>query len=245
MHAPTVNGDLSCSTGRRENLGSASARTRNFQGKRDAHTTEVEKELNNTLCWLLERYGNQEEGSEERLVAWLRDFVASVVNRSIRDSSSADDAAQEIVLKFHERNLAAKLLKISKNGDPPCYFLVRVVSNAVTDVARKIARRSKREIAFFPGSPQELDLADEADDPCQRAMRNEQTTAVHDLLLALGETDRQLVLLHYGFLGRREGYVAIAERLGIKEEAAKKRGYRAILTLRKALRHRVEESCQV
>lgn len=144
-------------------------------------------------------------------------------------------------IKFHVRQLAFDLLNIPKSGNQPCRFLGVVVNNALCDVVRKTSIHSRREIPTLVEGLPERSLADDTGDPCQQAIRIERAPIEQELLLSLDEADRCLVMHHYGFLGAAEGYAAIAERLGIEEESAKKRGYRAILTLRKCMRSQFGE----
>jgi RNA polymerase sigma factor (sigma-70 family) len=203
---------------------------------RDAATISTESETENDLRQLLEDYDSCKEGSEERFIVWLRAYVLGVVKRSIRDSYEADDAAQEIVFKFHAKLLAFDLLKMLRNQHPVYRFLFVVVNHALCDIVRRISRRSRHEITTSDGELPTSGLADEAPDPCQQAIKAELFSEVRGMLLALEKVDQHLVMLHYGFLGPSESYSSIAARLGLKEKSARKRGYRAVLLLRKRLR---------
>ncbi|HVY71054.1 MAG TPA: RNA polymerase sigma factor [Verrucomicrobiae bacterium] len=176
---------------------------------------------------LLEGRSCGEPGAEERFVAWLTNHVSRIVRSNIDDSHWAADAVQEIVLKFHLRDLASILLELVRRGESPLSFLNRSCKNALLDLIRKRRRLTTREFLVPPQELPNLEIVD-GNVPATEEELGEQITVVTSLLSRLDSEERHLIELHFGLQGEPLGYAEAARMLGISKEAAKKRGQRTL-----------------
>lgn len=145
-------------------------------------------------------------------------LMYNVAMRILHKSDLAEEAVQDAFV-----NIVANLQRIHSIPCPQrVAFCVVIVKNA----AINIIRRQKRVIYL-----EDLDYVpdEESEDAERLFFRAEETGELLRHMEALPSDDRLLLQMKWG---KGMNYKRIAELLGISEEAAKKRGQRAVARLR-------------
>jgi RNA polymerase sigma-70 factor (ECF subfamily) len=176
---------------------------------------------------LLEGVRRREPAALESFYDSYFDMVYRFAVRMLGDRGLAEDAAQEVFLKIHR---AADRLDSQRDPRP---WVMTIVANVCRDVWRSAEHRLSRRSTSLdgPDDPGRA-LRDERADPDRELVLRERERSVQQALLALPAPMRELVLMHdYQGLGHEE----IAQVLGIRHAAARKRYSRALAALGKLL----------
>lgn len=156
------------------------------------------------------------------------ELVYRFAARMLGDRGLAEDAAQEVFLKIYR---AADRLDPQRDPRP---WVMTIVANVCRDLWRSAEHRlSRRALSLDgPGDPGRS-LQDDHAGPERDLLQREREQRVQQALLALPAAMRELLLMHdYQGLGHDE----IAQVLGIRHAAARKRYSRALAALGKLLR---------
>jgi RNA polymerase sigma-70 factor (ECF subfamily) len=158
------------------------------------------------------------------------DRVFGLVYRLMGDRPLAEDVTQEVFLKVHR---AADRID---PGRDPAPWLMTIAHNACRDVWRSSAHRMSRRAASLDAhAPLAATLAAAVRDPEEEALATERERLVQAAIDRLPEPLRASVLMHdYEGLGHEQ----IAEIVGIRHAAARKRYSRAIAALATLLKGR-------
>ncbi len=168
---------------------------------------------------LLRRYVESgSEGAFAKIVERHRDWVYSVCVRRLGDPHGAEDAAQAVFMA-----LAQKARALAKR-ESITGWLYQAANFAAADARKMARRRAQRE-------------AEAADMHAQRLADTEETwerlvLQLEPAMDRLSAKERVILLQRYY---EKETHQEIARRLGVSEEAAKKRVARAIESLRAIL----------
>ncbi|MGA2501260.1 MAG: sigma-70 family RNA polymerase sigma factor, partial [Tepidisphaeraceae bacterium] len=166
---------------------------------------------------LLRQYA--ETGSEQafaEIVTRNLGWVYAVCLRGVRDRHLAEDVAQAVFVL-----LARKARQMNENTILRGW-LFKTSRFAVADAVKKRARENRKLVPFCELS--ETHLAQE-----EEAAWEEIVPILDEAVSCLCSDDRQVILLRF-YEGHR--MVEVGQRLGISEEAAKKRVSRAVEKLR-------------
>lgn len=129
-----------------------------------------------------------ERRAVDRLLALIRPLVVRYcrarVGRQERSFASADDVAQEVCLA-----VLTALPTYQDQGRPFLAFVYGIAAHKVADAHRAAARNRAEPVAEVPDSP-EPDAG-----PEQRAMREELSTRMADLLRVLPAKQREILVL--------------------------------------------------
>jgi RNA polymerase sigma-70 factor (ECF subfamily) len=124
----------------------------------------------------------------ERLLRYVRPLVIRYcrarVGRQERSFASADDVAQEVCLA-----VLTALSSYRDQGRPFLAFVYGIAAHKVADAHRAAARNRAEPVAEVPDEP-ELDAG-----PEQRAMREEMTAQMAELLKVLPAKQREILVL--------------------------------------------------
>jgi RNA polymerase sigma-70 factor (ECF subfamily) len=161
----------------------------------------------------------------EAVLASIRPLVVRYcrarVGRQERNFASADDVAQEVCLA-----VLTALPSYRDQGRPFLAFVYGIAAHKVADAHRAAGRNRSEPVADVPDEP-ETDAG-----PEQRALRQELTKEMGELLQVLPEKQREIVLLRVVVgLSAEE----TAEAVGSTPGAVRVAQHRALARLRKAL----------
>jgi RNA polymerase sigma-70 factor (ECF subfamily) len=124
----------------------------------------------------------------ERLLGYVRPLVVRYcrarVGRQERSFASADDVAQEVCLA-----VLTALSSYRDQGRPFLAFVYGIAAHKVADAHRAAARNRAEPVAEVPDEP-ELEAG-----PEQRAMRDETTARMAELLQVLPAKQREILVL--------------------------------------------------
>lgn len=188
--------------------------------------TEIFSRLKSAAFHELVRSSMQgEQEAVATLFAWVRPAIVrycrSRIGRSGSAYSSADDVAQEICM--------AVLGALARYGDEPESFLpfvYGIAAHKVADAHRAAGRNRSEPVAEVPDEP-ETDAG-----PEQRAMQQDLSRRMKDLLDVLPDKQRDIVLLRVVVgLSAEE----TAEAIGSTPGAVRVAQHRALARLRKTL----------
>lgn len=161
----------------------------------------------------------------ERVLASVRPLVVRYcrarVGRQERNFASADDVAQEVCLA-----VLTALPSYRDQGRPFLAFVYGIAAHKVADAHRAAGRNRSEPVADVPDEP-ETDAG-----PEQRALRQELTQQMNDLLQVLPDKQREIVLLRVVVgLSAEE----TAEAVGSTPGAVRVAQHRALARLRRTL----------
>lgn len=161
----------------------------------------------------------------ERVLASIRPLVVRYcrarVGRQERNFASADDVAQEVCLA-----VLTALPSYRDQGRPFLAFVYGIAAHKVADAHRAAGRNRSEPVADVPDEPET-----EAG-PEQRALRQELTQQMSELLQVLPDKQREIVLLRVVVgLSAEE----TAEAVGSTPGAVRVAQHRALARLRKSL----------
>jgi RNA polymerase sigma-70 factor, ECF subfamily len=161
----------------------------------------------------------------ERVLASIRPLVVRYcrarVGRQERNFASADDVAQEVCLA-----VLTALPGYRDQGRPFLAFVYGIAAHKVADAHRAAGRNRSEPVAEVPDEP-ETDAG-----PEQRALRQELTRQMNELLQVLPEKQREIVVLRVVVgLSAEE----TAEAVGSTPGAVRVAQHRALARLRKSL----------
>lgn len=122
------------------------------------------------------------------------------LHRKLRDEERAHELAQEAFMRA-----------LDHAPDDPRGWIFTVAGNLARDEVRKVIRRRKHLTLIKA----ETTAADPGPDPLQQVERRERTERARRALEALGERDREVLLLWDSGLG----YGEIAQRMGLAQGA--------------------------
>jgi RNA polymerase sigma-70 factor (ECF subfamily) len=166
---------------------------------------------------------------DERLVEKLRTAVRGFVGSRVRDSASAEDIAQDVLLKISAR------LDSLKSTERIEAWTFRIARNSISDYFR-----AARPLEQFQEEVHSKNLvsASEADNFDEDSrLRGEINAYIRSVIEALPSIHREALLLtEYDGLSQ----VQLARRLGLSVSAAKSRVKRA----RAALKEEIERCCR-
>ncbi len=169
-----------------------------------------------------------------RLVDAYRNVVCSIVTAVLRDLEASEDVAQEVFV--------AAWTGLGKLRNPASFlpWLRQLARNQARFFARTRARRLRREQAADHDDVL-ASVADPSPSATQTLVTAEQLELLAEALDELPDDAREVVTLYY-----REGRSArqVAELLGIREDAVKKRLERARALLRRELLERFGETIE-
>ena len=161
----------------------------------------------------------------ERVLASIRPLVVRYcrarVGRQERNFASADDVAQEVCLA-----VLTALPSYRDQGRPFLAFVYGIAAHKVADAHRAAGRNRSEPVAEVPDEP-ETDAG-----PEQRALRQELTKQMSELLQVLPDKQREIVVLRVVVgLSAEE----TAEAVGSTPGAVRVAQHRALARLRKTL----------
>lgn len=157
--------------------------------------------------------------------------VYRVLLRLTGSPEEAEDLAQEVFLRLHQRPLA-----IEADGEVNLAgWLYRVASNTGFNALRSRKRGWRRALHWWK---LERPLSGEVASPAREAERQEQVDEVRQALLKLKERDRTALILRYSGVS----YAEIAAALGIKPSSVGTTLVRAERALRSAYQAGTAES---
>ncbi len=161
----------------------------------------------------------------ESVLASIRPLVVRYcrarVGRQERNFASADDVAQEVCLA-----VLTALPSYRDQGRPFLAFVYGIAAHKVADAHRAAGRNRSEPVADVPDEP-ETDAG-----PEQRALRQELTKQMNDLLQVLPDKQREIVLLRVVVgLSAEE----TAEAVGSTPGAVRVAQHRALARLRRTL----------
>jgi RNA polymerase sigma-70 factor, ECF subfamily len=186
------------------------------------------------LFALMDRYCDGDPRAFARLHAALTPRLRGFLIKLVRDESTADDLLQVTFLKAH----IARERFCVPGGDPDgavqgWYFAI--ARNVALDHLRQRGRRERREVGLGRDDDRELEIADGTASIEDAAVYFEHSEAVieqiREALAQLPPGQREVVELH-----KLQGMsmAEVAERLDIREGAARvraHRGYKALARL--------------
>lgn len=209
-----------------------SAKTSSLDGSTDRVAGRTDTK---GLFALMDRYCDGDPRAFARLHAALTPRLRGFLIKLVRDESTADDLLQLTFLKAH---LARDRFCVP-GGDPDgavrgWYFAI--ARNLALDHLRQRGRRERREVRLSREDDRELELADAAASIEDAALSLEHSETVveqvREALSQLPPGQREVVELH-----KLQGMsmAEVAERLDIREGAARVRAHRGYKALARIL----------
>ncbi|GEM_PF-314157 len=182
----------------------------------------------------MDRYGDGDRHAFTKIHAVLHPRLRGFLMKLVRDEATVDDLLQLTFLKAH---LARERFCL-QGGDPDgavqgWYFAI--ARNVAMDHLRKRGRRDRRQVDLSRGHA-EREFADDTasieDSITAREHADEIIDQVRDAIARLPEGQREVVELHKL---RGMSMAEVAERLDIREGAARVRAHRGYKALGKLL----------
>ncbi|HPT85483.1 MAG TPA: sigma-70 family RNA polymerase sigma factor [Bacillota bacterium] len=181
---------------------------------------------------LVRRAASGEQPAFAELVERYRGMVYNLAYHSLRNADDAFDAAQDVFVK------AYRSLSKFRGDSKFSTWIYRIAQNTVRDYIRARSRRmlpvSLSDYSGEDEDPRQLDIpdSDPSADPSESLERKMRERAVHEAILSLSETHRQIIILR-----EIEGksYEEIAELLGLELGTVKSRLNRARLAIKEYL----------
>jgi len=169
------------------------------------------------LKWII---ATRDEGDQEaftEIVYSFQDAVYNLCYRMLGERTEAEDATQEAFIRAYNN-----LERYDTNRSFKTWLL-SIASNHCIDRLRK---RRLKYLSLDEPLPSHMTLAMTADEPTPetKAMQNERSAYIHDLLNELSPDDRAGIVLKYWY---DYSYAEIAEVLETTESAIKSRLFRA------------------
>ncbi len=181
---------------------------------------------------LVRRTLSGDRASFEALIRRYMGAVYAVALREAPRQSDAEDVAQEAFVKAFNR--------LAELDDPAAFrgWIRRIAVNLARDVGRRRSRRM--ELSDHSGEPDSPNIDVPSDDPSisHKFRMQEAREQVIAAIAGLPEDYAQVAAMKYI---ENLDYEEMADRLGLRREALRKRLHRANLMLRKALRHAFPE----
>lgn len=160
---------------------------------------------------------DRDAASHEGIVRAYRPLVASVCKRFLRREEDVDDAVQETFLKLAQHAHTIR-------GSPTSWLLATAYATAVDLIRRALRERRRREQLMHVGSAPRAQ---------REFLHHAIQSRLHDALLVLDETDRELIVARFF---RREPLRAVSGRMLISVPTASRRTNAAIAQLATVLR---------
>ncbi len=174
-------------------------------------------------------------GNRASFEALIRRYMGAVYAVALREAprkSDAEDIAQEAFVKAYNR--------LAELADPAAFrgWIRRIAVNLARDVARRRSRRM--ELSDHSSEPDSPNIEMPSDDPSisHKFRMQEAREQVIEAIAGLPEDYAQVAAMKYI---ENLDYEEMADRLGLRREALRKRLHRANLMLRKGLRHAFPE----
>ncbi len=172
------------------------------------------------LCRLMTGYLNGEIDAFDALYGALAGRIRGYLISLCRDAAIADDLVQETFLRLHRSRRT--------------YEPGRPVTPWVFAIARHVflmhRRASARRLRFQTALAQEVHTADAANDSIAALAESD---AVRRALRAVPAGQRQALLMHHV---AGHSFAEVAERLGVRVNAAKTRAFRGMRKMRELLK---------
>lgn len=184
---------------------------------------------------LLRRWHRGEDHALQELLArhleWVRRFVHDRLGNGLRQKAETLDMVQEAMLRLLRYGPRFEVADTAQFRA----LVARIVENTIRDEVRRMQRQLRdvaREHRMSTDTILCLDGAGQVTRPSQAASRDEHKAWVQLAIEFLDAPDREVILLR-----EWEGldFPAVAERLGIGVEAAKKRFQRALPRLHRKM----------
>lgn len=160
------------------------------------------------------------------------DRIFALAYRLTGDRASAEDAAQDVFLKVH------RALDRLDPGRDPYPWLVTIATNVCRDLWRSGAyRMGRRAVPLQDEDGNVYELPSPGENPEAALLRREREQQVQHALAQLSGQLREAVVLHaYQGMGHDE----IAEALGVKPAAQRKRYSRGLAALADILKDKMK-----
>lgn len=175
---------------------------------------------------LLEAARGGDRDAFARVVALCQNSVTAIALSIVRDVPASEDIAQDAFL--------SAWLNLKRLQNPASFlpWLRQITRNLARDHLR--AGRS-RPPAVDDAEAVIAQVADPGPDPCHRVLDGERRAAIEELIAALPDDSREILLLYY-----REGQRSrhVADLLGLSDAAVRKRLSRARTSVRRDLLER-------
>lgn len=172
------------------------------------------------MDWSLE-FQRDSRGTMERFLACYGPMMAYVVRGILSDPHEAEDCLAQIRAKLWEKGLA-----LDQDRAAPATWITAVCRNAAYDRLRALERRSRRDGALSPHTP------DPSPGPEEAVLRGERAQLLKNVLNTLNQADRHLFYRKYYYL---QTTARIAAELGTTERAVEGKLYRIRKKLQKQL----------
>ena len=172
--------------------------------------------------WLVEYVRTGSQAAFARLAERYVDLVYSAAMRQVHDPHAAQDVSQGVFVL-----LARKAPALAKSRVPLAGWLIKATRWVSLNALREQARRRKHE---QKAAAMTSEIGDEPEDA--RQIWDELKPHLDAALAKLGDLDRSAVVMRYM---QRRSLREVGEALGVSEDAAKQRVFRAIGKLRSLL----------
>ncbi|MGD9648319.1 MAG: RNA polymerase sigma factor [Pirellulales bacterium] len=187
-------------------------------------------------CWLVDAQAGSRSALGRALEA-CRKYLLLVANRALDDELRAKVGASDLVQDTFIQAQRDFARFAGTNEQELLAWLTAILINRIRNNARKYLFTEQTNV-HRELSGDELDeaiaqLRDRCVTPGAAAVARDEQRRVHHALAELNELDREVIL---GRTFRQESFVAIGQRLGCSDEAARKRWARAVRELQKILR---------
>ncbi len=168
-----------------------------------------------SVAWLIERF-----------TPLLRTQARYRLGRHLRSEVDPEDLVNEVWL-----TALSRLPELAPTGDGHATTLIRFLSRTLVYKVNNLARRRIRrgDVALDDGDGAPREVTAEITGVVSRVLRDERHDALHEALEALGDTDREILVLR-GI--EQQPNRVVATLLGISEEAATMRYHRALQKIR-------------
>lgn len=171
-------------------------------------------------------------GAFESLVERYQGLVKLVAYRHSGSEADAEDAAQEAFVRAY--------FSLPTLNEPASFksWLLRIASNVARDIARRRGRRPAVSLEEEAASAESVDRAASSSTAPEELAQRELRMRIVDAIESLPEDYREVAVLRYL---EDLPYSEMANRLGLREDALRKRIHRANGMLREKLRRYMRE----